>query len=162
MIPRRAMLAAGPALLAGCSRAEENYYGRTEAPGTQRLSFVIAGEPATLDPAQSIDRFESYIISAMFEGLISLHPVTGEPLVALQAPDSDIINLIGFNADGSQLVVATSGISRNQVWDLRRIRAQITVMGLDWDRPPLAPPIENLRPAQVQVDLGELTAKLPK
>lgn len=91
-----------------------------------------------------------------------LDPETGKPLVALQAPDSDITNLIGFNADGSQLVVATSGISRNQVWDLRRIRAQLAAMGLDWDLPPLAPPAENPTPLQVHVELGELKAIPPK
>lgn len=69
MIPRRAVLAAGPAALAGCGRSEEGYLGRVEAP--------------TLDPTLSTDLWEGYIISAMFEGLTSLHPATGDPMAGL-------------------------------------------------------------------------------
>ncbi len=82
-IPRRALLAAGPLALAACSQAEEAYFGRTEPPKAQRLTYVIGAQPATLDPAKSTDRWESYIIHAMFEGLTSLHPRTGGPMAAL-------------------------------------------------------------------------------
>jgi ABC-type oligopeptide transport system substrate-binding subunit len=49
----------------------------------QRLVCLLGAEPGTLDPALSLDRWETYIIHALFEGLTSLHPVTGEPMAGL-------------------------------------------------------------------------------
>jgi oligopeptide transport system substrate-binding protein len=82
-IPRRTLIAAGSLALSACGRAEDAYFGRTEPPKAQRLTYVIGGQPATLDPAKSTDRWESYIIHAMFEGLTALHPATGDPMAAL-------------------------------------------------------------------------------
>jgi oligopeptide transport system substrate-binding protein len=47
------------------------------------LVYLIGAEPATLDPAKSTDRWESYVIHAMFEGLTTFHPRTGDPMAAL-------------------------------------------------------------------------------
>ena len=80
---RRTLVTGGPLVFAGCRAVEGAYFGRTEPPQRQRLVCLLGAEPATLDPALSLDRWESYIIHALFEGLTSVHPVTGEPLAAL-------------------------------------------------------------------------------
>jgi tetratricopeptide (TPR) repeat protein len=53
--------------------------------------------------------------------LTTLQPVTPTPLV--------------FSPDGTKLVAATRQKTA-LLWDLRRIRAQLAPMGLDWDAPP--------------------------
>jgi WD40 repeat protein/tetratricopeptide (TPR) repeat protein len=45
-----------------------------------------------------------------------------------------------FSPDGSQLVTYAGRDGAFQVWDLRLIRRQLAVMGLDWDLPPYPPP----------------------
>ena len=82
MIPRRTLLAAGPMALAACGRAEETYFGKTDPPKTQRLVYLLEVEPRSLDPVLALELQESLILS-LFEGLTSLHPVTGEPMAAL-------------------------------------------------------------------------------
>src|SRR4029077_20819922 len=83
MIPRRALLTAGPLALAACARGEDAYFGRTDPPPRQRLVYLLGAEPVTLDPAKSGDLWEAPIIHAMFEGLTSFDATTGEPVAAL-------------------------------------------------------------------------------
>ena len=82
MIPRRTLLTAGPIALAACGRAEETYFGKTDPPKTQRLVYLLEVEPGSLDPVLALELQESLILS-LFEGLTSLHPVTGEPMAGL-------------------------------------------------------------------------------
>ncbi|MFN0101162.1 MAG: peptide ABC transporter substrate-binding protein [Bryobacteraceae bacterium] len=83
MIPRRAMLAAGPLALASCGRAEQPYFGRTDPPRTQRFVYVLGAEPGTLDPPKSDSPWGAPIIHALFDGLTNLDAKTGEPVAAL-------------------------------------------------------------------------------
>ena len=62
------------------SRNEESYFGRTTPPNAQKLVYLIGAEPASLDPAKSIDLWELYIAHSLFEGLTTRHPATGEPM----------------------------------------------------------------------------------
>ena len=82
-IARRSLLAAGPVALAACSKAQSLYFGSTKPPRMPQLVYLIGAPPATLDPAKSTDRWESYVIHSMFEGLTSFHPGTGEPMAAI-------------------------------------------------------------------------------
>jgi len=81
-ISRRRVLTAAPLALAACRQAQ-GYFGRTEPPESDRLVYLIGAEPATLDPAKSTDLWELYIVHALFEGLTTIHPVTGEPMAGL-------------------------------------------------------------------------------
>src|SRR5215467_1239413 len=81
-IPRRALLAAAPLALAACARAEEKYFGNTQPPKAQLFVTALDNDPPSLDPALSSGLIDSLILS-MFEGLTSLHPVTGAPMAAL-------------------------------------------------------------------------------
>ena len=83
MMSRRALLAAAPLALGGCRVAEGAYFGRTDPPKEQRLIAVLGVEPGSLDPAISTDLSEDRVIYALFEGLTTLHPRTGEAMAGL-------------------------------------------------------------------------------
>ncbi len=61
---------------------------------------------------------------------------TGRTLARLESPDLSVGWPV-FSPDGSRLVVTTMAGPAVHVWDLRRIRRQLLVMGLDWDAPPI-------------------------
>ena len=99
MIPisRRQLLTAGPLALAACTQAQ-GYFGSTELPNNERLVYLIGAEPATLDPTKSADLWELYIIHALFEGLTTFHPMTGEPMAGLggsQRPEGGALSRAG-------------------------------------------------------------------
>ena len=54
-LSRRSVLAS-PLALAACREVEAAYFGRTDAPRTEQLIYLIGAEPATIDPAKSADR----------------------------------------------------------------------------------------------------------
>ena len=81
-VSRRALLGVSP-LLAACETRRARYFGKTDPPRSQELVYLLGAEPGTLDPAKSDDLWEAPIIHAMFEGLTSIEPATGEPRAAL-------------------------------------------------------------------------------
>jgi ABC-type oligopeptide transport system substrate-binding subunit len=86
---RRSLLAAGPLALASCASGS-NYFGKTETARSQHLIFQLGAEPETLDPALSEGGSEEFILPSIFEGLLTLHPTTNQPLAALATHyDSD-------------------------------------------------------------------------
>jgi serine/threonine protein kinase/WD40 repeat protein/tetratricopeptide (TPR) repeat protein len=83
--------------------------------------------------------------------------ITGKELARLSTVQLDDLNPLTFSPDGTKLVVGVNG-NLAHVWDLRRVRAQLAPMGLDWDAP--AYPAANKRvgprtPRSVRV-LGEV------
>jgi hypothetical protein len=76
---------------------------------------------------------------------------TGRELARLEDPDQDA-SFAQFTPDGTKLVaLARDGL---RVWDLRRIRQELTKLGLDWDAPafrPEEPDATALTPLEVQV-----------
>jgi tetratricopeptide (TPR) repeat protein len=80
---------------------------------------------------------------------------TGRELARLEDPEQ-IRGAAAFTPDGTKIIVAARNGLR--VWDLRRIRAELAKLGLDWDAPRY-PPAEEKKdqpPLEVSVDLGEL------
>ena len=108
MIPRRAMLAAGPLALAGCGKAEDAYFGRTEPPNTQRLVYLLGSEPGTLDPTMSFSPNEAAVIHAMFEGLTSFDPGARSPVPSLATH-------FHVTSDGLRYTFWLTGHERSQV-----------------------------------------------
>src|SRR5262245_59362329 len=80
---RRAFLAGSSAVLAACHSADGEYFGNTKAPAKQRLVFENNSEPDTLDPARSPGGAEFFLLPSLFEGLVTPHPVTMEPLAGM-------------------------------------------------------------------------------
>jgi eukaryotic-like serine/threonine-protein kinase len=71
---------------------------------------------------------------------------TGRVLAELEAPGAVHISWLRFTPDGASLLALewTRGI---QVWDLRRLRTELTALNLDWHAPPY-PPEEQASLAQ--------------
>jgi WD40 repeat protein len=66
-----------------------------------------------------------------------LDPASLAEVATLAAPDAGLIPVLQFSPDGTELAVAQDGFV--YLWDLRRLRAELAGLGLDWDRPPFPP-----------------------
>jgi serine/threonine protein kinase/WD40 repeat protein len=124
---------------------------------------------------RAIGRAPGYVVGAAFspDGTLLafpcapfevqlIDPATWRPVARLIAPDTGVVGLrrSAFSPDGSQLVVR-AGDGDWRVWDLRRIRAQLRDLDLDWDLPAYPPPPHaGARPMRVEVDLGEIQRHL--
>jgi serine/threonine protein kinase/WD40 repeat protein len=87
---------------------------------------------------------------------------TGREKARLEDPHQDVAKWLGFTPDGTRLVAVSDDGKAIHVWDLKRIRAELAQIGLDWDAPPYperGDPI--LGPLAVRVVGAELPAKLP-
>jgi WD40 repeat protein len=100
------------------------------------------------------------VVMAMPDGIYRLVELaTGRELAQLEEPtrsDSPAF----FTPDGTRLVTdAADGL---RVWDLRRIRAELTKLGLDWDAPPYPEaPKARPEPFEVRVVGAELISSRP-
>ena len=77
---------------------------------------------------------------------------TGRTVATLEDPNQDRPGCGCFSPDGAQLAVPTQDSYSVHVWDLRRIRAGLKAIDLDWDAPdypPAPPPHAPLRPFKV-------------
>ena len=69
---------------------------------------------------------------------------TLQDLVVLEPPDALPARFLTFSADGSKLAVFTHVSHIVNVWDLRKLRAGLAEMGLDWDVPASPPPSQDV------------------
>ena len=66
--------ATGAAFAGACARPQKR-------PGW--LTYLLGGEPDTLDPAKSPGGSETWVMSALFEPLLQAHPETMTPMAGL-------------------------------------------------------------------------------
>jgi WD40 repeat protein/Tfp pilus assembly protein PilF len=95
------------------------------------------------------------VVMGQSDGIYRLvERATGRELARLEDPDQ-IAWAATFTPDGTRLVVgAKEGL---RVWDLRRVRAELVKLGLDWDAPAYPPAPERAAdPLEVQVEGGDL------
>jgi Flp pilus assembly protein TadD len=80
---------------------------------------------------------------------------TGRELARLEVPDATRLSPHFFSHDGSLLFAFGEEDRAIHVWDLRRVRAELVKLGLDWDAPayPDAGPAQH-SPLEVIVNLG--------
>jgi len=81
-----------------------------------------------------------------------INPDTGRKVATLEDPNQDRFGGNCFSPNGAQLAVCTHDSYSVHVWDLRRIRAGLKAIDLDWaapDYPPAPPPHAPLHPFQV-------------
>src|SRR5262249_23611907 len=71
---------------------------------------------------------------------------SGDLLANLEAPLRTAFTFLKFSADGSQLF-ALQLDKQIQVWDLRKLRAELGKLGLDWSAPPFPPEPTGPKPA---------------
>jgi WD40 repeat protein len=88
------------------------------------------------------------VVMAMRDGIYRLVELaTGRELAQLEEPTRSAPTAF-FTPDSTRLVTdAADGL---RVWDLRRIRAELTKLGLDWDAPPY-PEAPKARPEPLEV-----------
>jgi WD40 repeat protein len=84
-------------------------------------------------------------------------PGSGQAIATLDTGtgSSDHFHCLAFSPDGSHLAAGQGHIIH--LWDLRRIRAGLAAIGLDWDRPAYPPPAPGAReagPLSVVIDAG--------
>jgi WD40 repeat protein len=84
--------------------------------------------------------------------LAVLDPRDLRELARLQSREPTILSHQRFSPDGGQLVAGTAA-GYLHVWDLRRIRARLAEMDLDWDLPAFRPAPEDVTAAPIEVDL---------
>ncbi len=80
-------------LFAGCmTSASSRYFGRTTPPTDNVLRYISGSEPESLDPQFGTGQPEARIYMALYEGLVTYHPKTMEPIPAIAEswePSSD-------------------------------------------------------------------------
>jgi serine/threonine protein kinase/WD40 repeat protein len=91
-------------------------------------------------------------------GVIRLvEPASGKEYVRLDAPEQTRLGPCCFSPDGARLIALGIDSQALHVWDLRRVRAGLRPLGLDWGAPAYAEedrdqtPDAQRRPLQVQV-----------
>jgi hypothetical protein len=100
------------------------------------------------------------VVMAMPDGIYRLVELaTGRELAQLEVPNR-ISSAAFFTPDGTRLV--TDAVDGLRVWDLRRIRAELTRLGLDWDAPPYPEALKaRPEPLEVRVVGAELIPSSP-
>ncbi|HEY3246372.1 MAG TPA: serine/threonine-protein kinase [Phycisphaerae bacterium] len=80
---------------------------------------------------------------------------TLERLATLEPPESYYTTDFAFSPDGALLAQFTNRAGVEHLWDLRRIRARLAVLSLDWNQPPYPPAVEAPTVEwQVEIDAG--------
>jgi serine/threonine protein kinase/WD40 repeat protein len=90
---------------------------------------------------------------ATVAGLRLLEVDTRREIAVLEAPELDPIDQVLFTPDGAKLITVSYAKGLH-VWDLRVIRVQLKVLGLDWDWPefpPAAPAPPLVEPVKVEI-----------
>jgi tetratricopeptide (TPR) repeat protein/WD40 repeat protein len=122
-----------------------------------RLYAVGTWEPGPqLGPGTPWDGRSDLAILGQPDGIYRLVELaTGRELARLEDPEQNS-GAAAFTPDGTKLIIAAKNGLR--VWDLRRIRAELAKLGLDWDAPPYPPAAEkrDQQPVEVIVNLGPL------
>jgi WD40 repeat protein len=131
----------------------DNDGGRAYAVGTWQPGPSLGpGRPWDVSPDSRL------VVMGQMDGVYRLVELaTGRELAQLEDPEQANGSAV-FTPEGTRLVVAAKDGLR--IWDLRRIRAELNKLGLDWDAPayPPAPPAVAAPPLTVYFDQGNLAA----
>jgi tetratricopeptide (TPR) repeat protein len=124
-----------------------------------RLYAVGTWEPGPqLGPGTPWDMTTELAILGQTNGTYRLvEPSTGRELTRLEDPELNTGPAV-LTPDNTKLVIAAKNGLR--VWDLRRIRAELAKLGLDWDAPPLATASASAEaPLSIHVELGDMLSR---
>jgi WD40 repeat protein len=147
------------------SPAKEHYIGLFSPDGRWlvtdtdggRLYAVGTWEPGPqLGPGTPWDMTSHLAVFGQTNGIYRLVELaTGRELARLEDPELNA-GAAAFTPDGTKLVVAAKNGLR--VWDLRRIRAELAKLELDWEAPPypLVASASPATPLSIHLDLGDL------
>lgn len=82
-----------------------------------------------------------------------IDPETGRELARLEDPNQDRFQSITFSPDSTQLIGTTNDSSCVRVWDLRKIRAGLVELDLDWAAPAYPPEPTPVARTPLQVEV---------
>jgi serine/threonine protein kinase/WD40 repeat protein len=118
---------------------------RMNPPG-QYAEFACSPDSGLLAVSKSPDRVELRRLT------------TGELLAGLAVPEGQVYAGLLFGRRGAALIALANDPPYVALWDLPRIRKELTARGLDWDRTSIPEPASDPDAPQVEVevDLGEL------
>jgi Tfp pilus assembly protein PilF len=107
-----------------------------------------------LGPGKPWDVTSELAVLGQADGIYRLVELsTGRELARLEDPEQNF-GAAAFTPDGTKLIVAAKNGLR--VWDLRRLRAELTKLDLDWDAPPVPTASASpIAPLSIHVELGE-------
>jgi eukaryotic-like serine/threonine-protein kinase len=78
---------------------------------------------------------------------------SGRELARLEDPYQDGLGWLTFSPDGTQLIGTTEDSSCVRVWDLRKIRASLKELDLDWNASAYPPEPAAQRPQPIHIEL---------
>ena len=84
-----------------------------------------------------------------------LDPDTGRTIATLEDPNQDRAGYGCFNSDGALLALPTEESYSVHVWDLRRIRAGLKDIDLDWEAPEYPPAPPPFAPVRIKILDGQ-------
>jgi serine/threonine protein kinase/WD40 repeat protein len=124
-----------------------------------RTYHVGTWEPGPrLGPGSPWDTTADMVVMSQDRGIYRLVELTtGRELARLEDPEQTAGQAV-FSPDGTKLVIeAGNGL---RVWDLRRLRASLDELGLDWDAPPFPRNPDKVEgpPLEVVFDPGTVAA----
>jgi serine/threonine protein kinase/WD40 repeat protein len=130
----------------------------TDAEGGQLFAAGTWAPGPRLGPGTPWDMTSELAVLGMPNGIYRLVELsTGRELARLEDPEQNTAPA-AFTPDGTKLVITAKDSLR--VWDLRRIRAELAKLGLDWEAPAYSPATPaHPKELQVQVDLGDLVGR---
>ena len=134
-------------------------YQLWEVGSWKRKNRAVSGHPTAHVSCITFSP-DGRVIALGREGDIQLYEIANGKLMAtLEAPDANVLASLRFSPDGTIL----AGLERCrevQIWDLRKLRAQLRAMNLDWDLPefPSPPPVTPGSPRYLVVEPEALAA----
>jgi hypothetical protein len=100
-------------------------------------------------------------------GIVLVERASGRRLAEIGSPNQGRVPYLAFNRDATRLVATDMDNLVVHAWDLRKLRGELSALGVDWDAPP-HPPAEGdgataaTRPLGVKVDGGSLSSAAKK
>jgi WD40 repeat protein len=120
--------------------------------GTWRLERTIPSPPGLGAVTYAAFAPDGLALAVAHEGRVVrlVDARSGGELATLPAPDLPAVVRLRFSPDGGRLACVVDAVGV-QLWDLRRLRARLAEVGLDWDLPAYPPEPAPAPPLRVEV-----------
>jgi serine/threonine protein kinase/WD40 repeat protein len=129
--------------------------------GSWKLKYTFSRGRPDLSAAFAFSPDSHTIAICDDPGLVHLVAAdSGELLANLEAPFRTSVSFLRFSADGSQLF-ALQWDQQIQVWDLRKLRAELARLNLDWRAPPIPAEPARTKPAAKPLRISLLETVSP-
>jgi eukaryotic-like serine/threonine-protein kinase len=121
---------------------------------TWKVAKASRSRPELGQPGASVFTYDSRMLAVIYSSQVIrlLDPDSGDEIATFTDPLGRLFHSLAFSRDGTLLAVAGNN-NLTQVWDLRKIRAQLNELGLDWQGSPIPPTSKeiNRQPSTVPV-----------